>query len=676
MILYFREHRSEFPSWLKLLLGITRFLAIALIAFLLLSPLLKLSSHETEKPVIVFAQDNSLSMVLNKDSAFYRQDYLSSVNQMLNEIAEDYDVRLCTYGDEVKLLSSRLFDTLVYNEKESDIAALFDMMDVSFVNRNVGAMIIAGDGIYNKGFNPIYRAGGVSYPVYTIALGDTSEQQDAFFKRVLYNSIAFEGNDYPVEIIINASMLQDASLELEAREKGEILYSRRIPVRDNSFSQTITIKLPTGEEGLHHIVLTVDSKQDELTYENNRYDLFVEVLKSKQKVMILANSPHPDVSAIKSAIESNANYEVEDVLLENLNTTFEAYSLVILHQLPSYSPLSNDIMRRIGQAEVPLMYILGRQNDLRVFNTLNTGLQLSTVGRRTVNEVQPVLNGSFNNFGISKEMKDLLPFLPPLDVPFSQYSATNVANILFTQKIGDVKSPEPLWVLQEGTGVKTAVVAGTGLWKWRLKSWLISGGHDVFNELINKNVQYLAVKDDKRRFRVSSRQAYPENTSVNIQAELYNESFESINEPDVNIEISDEDGNKYNYIFSRASDAYILNAGGLDVGSYTFEATTRIGEELFSDRGGFAVTPVIKEQTRLRASHAMLKELSEMKDGQMFGKEQIDSIAQVLNDRGDLKPVLHTERKYIDFIDIWWVLIVILGLLSIEWFLRKWGGSY
>ncbi|MEE4255923.1 MAG: hypothetical protein V2I47_02705 [Bacteroidales bacterium] len=676
MVLYFRENKNEFPSWLKRLLGIIRFFIITLLSFLLLSPLLKLSSRATERPIVIFAQDNSLSMVLNKDSVYYRNNYIPELNEMLKQLLAGFDVQLFTYGEDVKMIDGATFDSLSFKEKESDISALFDMMDVSFVNRNIGAVVIAGDGIYNKGFNPVYRAGGADYPVYTIGLGDTAVQRDAFFKRVLHNSIAFEGNDHPVEVIVNANQMDGTVLDLTISEKAKVIKSFQQPVQGNNFSQTILLQLPAGEEGLHHYVLKLDSRQDELTYENNSYDMFVEVLKSRQKVLILANAPHPDISAIRQAVSSNVNYEVDDVLLKDLNVPLEAYNLLILHQLPSFSPNSDRLMQRIARAELPVLYIPGRQTDLRKFGMLRTGIQMTGPNQGNINEVQAYLNESFNTFAIGDGLRELLPFLPPLNVPASRFSASNSARVLFNQKIGEVKSPEPLWLFEEGAEKKTGVIAGTGIWKWRLKTHIISGDHKPFDELISKTVQYLAVRDDKRRFRVSSRQAFPENEAVSLQAELYNESFEAVNGPDVNVEIRDEDGNVYNYVFSRSGDAYILNAGGLEVGSYTYEATTRLGEQVFSDRGGFVVTPVIKEQSRLVAEHAMLGELAESKGGMLLDIEQLGDLPQILSGREDMKPLIHAEKKYIDFVDLWWVLIILIGLLGTEWFLRKWGGSY
>ncbi len=676
MILYFRERKSEFPVWLKRLLGVIRFMLVTLITFLLLSPLLKLSSHNLEKPLIVIAQDNSMSVVLNEDSTLYRTTYRASLNQLVEDLQDDYEVRLFTFGDEVMSVNTPSFDTLAFDERETDMSSLFEMMDVRFMNRNIGALIIASDGIYNKGFNPVYHAADISYPIYTIGLGDTSERRDALLKRVFYNRIAFQGNDFPVEIIINARKMPGTTLNLSISEGGKNIQSKQVLVQGSNFSTTLRLNLPAEDPGIHHFIVRVISNKDEITLENNHYDLFVEVLQSKQKILILANSPHPDISAIKDAIKSNINYEVDDILIDEFTGPPQQYSLVILHQLPSFSPQSPNLIKRLQSVGVPLLIIIGEQTDLREFNKMEAGIQLNAFNRSEMNEALPVLNDAFTTYNVSAELGDLIPFLPPMNTPFARYNISNSAMTLFYQKIGDIESSDPLWILQSGRKTKTGVITGTGLWKWKIKSWLISGDHQLFNEMITKNVQFLAVKDDKRQFHVNAKNRFPENTALTFEAELYNESFEPVSDPDVRMEIVDDEGNAYEYIFSREGDAYTLEAGRMGVGSYSFKAETQLGDKIFTDQGGFVVTPVIAEQISLRAAHDMLEELSGQQGGLLVPIEQLDTLASILEGRGDVKPLIHAEKKYIEFIDVWWVLLVILGLLGLEWFLRKWSGSY
>src|SRR5580700_9903764 len=71
--LYFRDQKlKEFSKEIIYLIAASRLCTVTLIAFLLLSPFIKTISVITEKPVIIFAQDNSESIIQTKDSAFYK----------------------------------------------------------------------------------------------------------------------------------------------------------------------------------------------------------------------------------------------------------------------------------------------------------------------------------------------------------------------------------------------------------------------------------------------------------------------------------------------------------------------------------------------------------------------------------------------------------------------------
>jgi len=676
LILYYREIKSEFPTWLKYLLGINRFIVVSLIAFLLLSPLLKLVSRYSEKPIIIVAQDNSMSLVMGDDSLFYRNEYVHKLNSLLGELQSDYDVRLFTFGEEVRSVDEGSYDTLTFNDRQTDITSLYDMMDVRFANRNTGALLIASDGIFNKGMNPLYHSSSISCPIYTIALGDTSIRRDAFLKRVLYNRIAFQGNDFPVEVILNANKLSGSTISMTLTEGNSVLIREQLAVNRDNFSKTIRLNVGAGEPGMHHFVLRISSNRDEVTLKNNRFDIFVDVLQSKQKVLLLANSPHPDISAIKEAISSNINYEVVDKLLADFSGPLQEYSLIILHQIPSVSSESARLLNQINAASVPILCIIGPQTDINAFNGLKTALQLSPYNQSGMNEAVAVLSEEFTIFSLSDKLKDIVPLLPPLNTHFAGYNIVNSGGVLLYQKIGSIESTDPLWLLDKGRSVKTAVISGTGLWRWRMKCWMETGNHASFNELINKSIQFLAVKEDKRRFRLVTNENIPENTSVELKAELYNASYEPVNEPDVSLEIRDDEGNTYDFIFSKTEDAYTLNVGNFPVGTYTYSASTSLGDKVFTDGGGFTVSPVVVEQMNLRAAHGLLKELAQENNGSMLTIDNMDGLPDLLKERGDVKPLIHSEKKFIEFIDIWWILIIILSLLGVEWFFRKWSGSY
>src|ERR1051325_10757959 len=70
---------SEINSWLRRLMFVFRAVVVALIALFLLSPMIKSTTRQVEKPIVIVAQDNSSSIVMNKDSAFYRNQYTKAL---------------------------------------------------------------------------------------------------------------------------------------------------------------------------------------------------------------------------------------------------------------------------------------------------------------------------------------------------------------------------------------------------------------------------------------------------------------------------------------------------------------------------------------------------------------------------------------------------------------------
>jgi len=161
-----------------------------------------------------------------------------------------------------------------------------------------------------------------------------------------------------------------------------------------------------------------------------------------------------------------------------------------------------------------------------------------------------------------------------------------------------------------------------------------------------------------------------------MDAELYNPSYQLINDPEVNIIITNSEGKKFSFTFNRTSNAYHLNAGQLQAGMYSYEATVKVGEQLYTKKGEFNLTPVQLELTHTIADHHLLYQLATEHAGKMLFPNQIDELPKLLDSRDDIKPVIYSHVSYSPLIDLKWVFFVLLALASLEWFLRKWNGTY
>jgi hypothetical protein len=189
-------------------------------------------------------------------------------------------------------------------------------------------------------------------------------------------------------------------------------------------------------------------------------------------------------------------------------------------------------------------------------------------------------------------------------------------------------------------------------------------------------MQYLTVKEDKGFFRVNGNNKYFENEQVEFSAEVYNNSYELITTPEVSIEIMDSSGKKYPYTFSKTSQAYYLNAGSFPPGNYTFRSQVKLNNRIETKTGAFVVVPLNIESINTVANHNMLYTLAKNHQGKMFYPSEITKLCETLRDREDIKNISFSHKKYINFNNIFLILLLILTLLSTEWYLRKRAGSY
>jgi hypothetical protein len=597
------------PVWVYLMSAL-RFLVVFGLAFLLLEPLMISEDSKVEKPVIIFAQDNSQSILANNDSLSYQTSYPDYVKELISELSQKYEVKPVSFGNEI---SSEL--TFDYASKQTDISLLLDELYNQYYGRNVGAVILASDGIFNKGKHPLYGSKMLEgTPYYTIALGDTALRKDLVLENVLHNKIAFLGNDFPIVALIKGNYFSGKEVKLNLY-KNNVLIATKSEVLSGDFDQKeVSFQVNASSSGKHKYSIQITPDEAEFTTLNNKRDIFIEVLDNKQKILVLAAAPHPDLNALKMAIEKNINYEVTIALSNSFKGDIKGYSLVIAHQVPSQ--ISDDLKHilQINDAAIPVLFMLGEQSSLAAFNNLKKGITL--IGPKGTTDVKGSLNNGFTGFTVEQELQTAMNDFPPLQIPFaSDYKILGSTQIVVYQKIGNTVTNYPILLFSEVNSAKTGVWLGEGLWRWRMQNYIKQNSTDLFDQLISKVIQYVVQKEDKSKFRVTVLPAVFEDEQIVFQAELYNDIFELINEPDVQVVITDEKGEELPAkLFTRAGNSYRLDAGKFMPGIYSYQAFTSLNKVNYEVKGEFVVKPLTLNLLDVVANHSLLYSLAKIQE--------------------------------------------------------------
>ena len=664
---------STLERWKLYVMMASRFFSIFIIGFFLLSIVIRYIRIKIEQPIILLAQDNSESIKFAYKNPAGKSAYIGRFNDFKDKLAENYTVKTISFGEKIT-------DTIsyAYAEKETDFSKLFRNMEKKYVNYNIGALIIASDGIYNQGVSPLYAAKGLTYPVYTIALGDSSRKKDVFISKLLTNPMAFLGDEFPVEIQLGAYGFKGSKLNLRITNAGKIVQEEKIDVRSEDFFTKLHFNIAARKKGLQHYRIELSYLNGEYTKANNSRVFAIDVIDDKRKVLILANSVHPDITAMREALKVNKNLLVDFYTADNFNKKIEDYQLVIFHQLPAGRHNLRNLFLKLTKAKIPALFILGAQTNIPELNSLNIGFKITK--NQNATELSTVtVNKSFNLFETEAiQIADFSDF-PPLVSPFGNYLLGEKSDILMYQKIKGIKTEKPLIFIFPGDNSlagKYGFICGEGIWRWRMADYLENENHQQFDALIDRIVHYLSLDIKKERFIVQAKRIFNENEQINIRADYYNKSYELSNKADVSMEITNSEGHSFRYIFSKTNGAYDLNAGQWPVGKYSFKAQITESGKTFTKKGSFIVVPLNIEAVNLQANYKLLYQIAKESGASMFLPDSLDALFYDLQQNPNVKAVSFSTKDLIDLIELKWLFFIIISLLSAEWFLRKFFGGY
>ena len=536
-----------------------RFLVVFILSLLLLVPMIKQLKNFIEQPTLAFLIDNSQSI---------------SSDGLVNKLKES-EIKLKEAGYEIEwnsLTETNIeLDQLNFNSKTTNLSKSLKEVNNNFINRNLSGTILISDGIHNQGFSPEYLQS--NEVVFTVGLGDTTTPKDISIQEVFYNKIVYNGNKFPVKVRFIQSGFTNELVNVNIKRYGKVIQSRTSELK-NAVNE-VEFLLEDATIGKQSYSIEIERKEGESSVKNNVRDIYIQVIDGKERILIYASAPHPDIKAIRSALESKDNIEVVIYYKGFLDQPKGLFDLVIAHQFPSRKIRKDEILENLTKDGTPIWFFIGNSSDIKSLNEYQKGVNI--IQRSSTNdEVFGSINSNFKGFTVENEsLKDLQKF-PPLEVLFADFRFKGKSENLMYQQIGSVVSSKPLLTFVEnGKGIKNAYFLGDGLWKWRLHEYYQNENTNGFDELIQKTVRYITSKKDKRQLRVNPiKEEFFTDEPVQFDVEVYNDIYEKVYQKEIEITIKNEADEKSQFSFVNAKGNSRFNIGELEKGLYSFIART------------------------------------------------------------------------------------------------------
>ena len=653
-------------------LAALRFAVVSFLCYLLLAPVIKTTTTHTEAPTVVLAVDNSQSVAL-----FTPRAVLGQATSGLAKLAETLRGRGFTV--ETRTLTATpgrpaRLDSLRFTAPGTDLDQLLAGTGDAYDGRNLAGVVLVSDGLVNQGRSPAYSE--FSFPIYSVALGDTIPKRDLRLTGLSYNRVAFSGNKFPIEAELGFEGYAGGTATVELREGGRVLDSRRVALPAGRRRVRTTFQITAPAPGKRRYEVRISAQPGEFTALNNQRTAFVDIVKGKLRVLLAGAAPHPDLKALRAAIRANDNFDLTLALpgVEPLKASTD-FDVAILHQLPAQGGLGNEILAQVQARKTPAFYILGAQSDLAAYNQLGTGLTIQPRGAQT-DEVTPLPNPGFARFATDEEAARRFAQYPPAPVPFGDYRLGAGAEAALWQQVGRVPTQKPLLVFGGPTERRQATLLTDGSWQWRLSEAV---AHDdkpeAYDRLIIRTLQLLTQNANKKRLDVYPTQdAFGTQDDVTLGAEAYNAVFERLYNQKIDLVLTDEKQQARRFSFANAEDGSPMHLGPLPAGLYKYQARATLGGQAQQDTGELLVQAQPLEALESRADHNLLAQLSRRSGSRLYYPAQLDKLAQDIL-KANYKPVISAEEDLKDLINQKWLSFVLLAFLTVEWAVRKYSGS-
>ncbi len=676
-----------------LLMGL-RTLAFFLLILAISEPVFSLVRHLSKPPVVALLVDTSQSMSILEEG----KRRLERVQELLDS------------GWRRKLTSrGRLFpyrfssgisplgpvDSLQATGKGTAIGDALLGTKKELSGENVVGMIVFTDGENNLGRDPLQVAKGLEVPLFPVGVGSPQPPKDLAITGYQTNEVAYVGAKLPVKATIRGSGFSGQKGLLYLRERGITLDRKEFPLPSEGGEVEVSLSFVPQKEGLHKFTIFLPPKKGELTGENNQRQFYVQVLKSKLKILLISGGPSWDFSFLRRALEEDENVEAKFYIGKRGGfyegrppakpKELKGYDLVILQNCP----------RRLIKGEIEDLLVDYVREGGALLMTGGVGSfgrggyassPLAKILPVVLSPREAVITGSFSPLltlkGRAHPVTGLEPDpnlneaawadLPPLQAVNFVVGVASGAQVLAihpTLKLGRETLPM-IAVERYGQG-KLMAITGFPLWRWDFLEWGFGKSNSYYLRFWSNAIRWLVTREEAKLVRVTpSHKVYKAGERVSFSGKVFDENYQPVSNARISLQVRPKKGKPIPLTLAPGEEkgGYRGTLGILPPGDYQYQAQASLeGVTLGQDRGEFTVSQYSIEFEDTRMERSSLLELAQASGGEYFDLKDASSLPSHI-------PFAQKEIQVSKETEVWdspLLLVLIVIVLAAEWTIRK-----
>lgn len=648
-------YKAKTKSKVNLVLAFLRFVSIFGILLLLINPIISRKTFEIVKTPLPIIIDNSSSIVDLKANESVLELYKKILQN--KELQDKFDLQ--SYRFDNDLQQSEEFD---FKGKQTNIDEVAKNLKSIYKNV-VYPTILITDGNQTSGNDYVYSF-DPNNKIYPLVVGDTTTFMDLKINQLNANKYAFHKNKFPVEVFLQYSGNKNVTADLSISQGNSVLSKQTVSFSSNKKTAIINVLLPADKVGLQVFKATISSKEKEKNTYNNTKNFAVEVMDQKTNIAIISAINHPDIGALKRAIESNAQRKVTIIKPKDVKS-LQDYTILILYQPTSEF---KSIFESNKLAGINTFIITGTDTDFNFLNQQQSNFVFKKSGQKE--DYLAGFNSQFNLFAI-----DDFGFenFPPLQNLFGTVTTNGNVSTLLSSKIRNIETNSPLLTFTENQGRRSAFLLGENIWKWRLQSHVENQSFEKFDIFVDKIIQYLASNNSKKLLVVNHENFYNSGEAIEISTQYFNKNYEFDEKARLTISVTNSKTKQVkNYDLLKANNSFKVNLDGLSAGTYNFSVRELNSNTVYSSH--FEILDFDIEKQFVNPDVIKLNQLASQTQGKVYYPNQVDLLIKSLLENENYKAIQKSIITKTPLIDWVWLLVLIVFSLSLEWFIRKYNG--
>jgi uncharacterized membrane protein len=300
-----------------------------LILFLLLKPVVVVPSVIPRSSTVALVADDSRSMQMA--DAGDGRTRLDAMRSALFDANAPFQQRLQekfrtqSYGFSSQLDNINNGEELTGEGLSSDIGGALAEAARRSTGAPLSAVVLVSDGAANAGADLAaelrnLRARGL--PVYTVGVGSARRPADAELVRVNLPRRVLVGSSVEVEAFVRASGYGATKVRIAASEDGRAVKTEEFSLRGGE-TEVVRMELIPATAGVHRYTFDVQPLADELTLENNRREALVEVVEGPLRVLYVEGEPRWELGKLRDALgRGEKNVELISLLRTGENKLY------------------------------------------------------------------------------------------------------------------------------------------------------------------------------------------------------------------------------------------------------------------------------------------------------------------------------------------------------------------